>query len=100
MTGLTVFNYGTSRVRTIMKNGEPLFVLKDVCDVLELSNARMIADRLDEDDVSLAYVTDNMGREQQANVINESGLYDVILRSDKPEAKKFKKWITSEVLPH
>jgi anti-repressor protein len=99
MTGLTVFNYGTSRVRTIMKNGEPLFVLKDVCDVLELSNARMIADRLDEDDVSLAYVTDNMGREQQAIVINESGLYDVILRSDKPEAKKFKKWITSEVLP-
>jgi prophage antirepressor-like protein len=99
MTELTVFNYNKDKVRTITKDGEPWFVLKDVCGVLELSNARMIADRLDEDDVSLTYITDNMGRQQQTNIINESGLYNVILRSDKPEAKKFKKWITSEVLP-
>ncbi len=59
----------------------------------------MIADRLDEDDVSLAYVTDSMGRRQQTNIVNESGLYNVILRSDKPEAKKFKRWVTHEVLP-
>ena len=67
--------------------------------MLGLSNARMIADRLDEDDVSLAYVTDSMGRRQQTNIVNESGLYNVILRSDKPEAKKFKRWVTHEVLP-
>jgi anti-repressor protein len=70
-----------------------------VCDVLELSNARMIADRLDSDDVSQAYVIDSMGRQQQTNIVNESGLYNVILRSDKPEARKFKRWVTHEVLP-
>jgi anti-repressor protein len=59
----------------------------------------MIADRLDPDDVSQAYVIDSMGRQQQTNIVNESGLYNVILRSDKPEAKKFKRWVTHEVLP-
>jgi anti-repressor protein len=82
-----------------MQDGEPCFVLKDLCEVLELSNARMIADRLDKDDVSLAYVIDSVGRQQQTNVVNESGLYDVILRSDKSEAKKFKRWITKDILP-
>jgi len=99
MNELTVFNYEGRDVRTVQRDGEPWWVLRDVCDVLELSNARMIADRLDEDDVSLAYITDNMGRQQQTNIVNESGLYDVILRSDKPEAKKFKRWVTHEVLP-
>jgi prophage antirepressor-like protein len=99
MMELTIFNYKTNKVRVVMKNGEPRWVLKDLCDTLKLSNARMIADRLDEDDVSLAYVTDSTGRQQQTNVVNESGLYDVILRSDKAEAKEFKRWITHEVLP-
>ena len=99
MNKLQVFSYEGKEVRTIQRNGETWWVLKDVCGVLELSNARMIADRLDEDDVSLAYVTDSMGRRQQTNIVNESGLYNVILRSDKPEAKKFKRWVTHEVLP-
>jgi len=99
MNELQVFSYEGKEVRTIQRDGEPWWVLKDVCDVLELSNARMIADRLDEDDVSLAYVTDSLGRQQQTNIVNESGLYSVILRSDKPEAKTFKRWITREVLP-
>jgi len=99
MNKLQVFSYEGKEVRTIQRNGETWWVLKDVCGVLELSNARMIADRLDEDDVSLAYVTDSMGRQQQTNIVNESGLYNVILRSDKPEAKKFKRWVTHEVLP-
>ncbi len=99
MNKLQVFSYEGKEVRTIQRDGETWWVLKDVCDVLGLSNARMIADRLDEDDVSLAYVTDNMGRQQQTNIVNESGLYNVILRSDKPEAKKFKRWVTHEVLP-
>ena len=99
MNKLQVFSYEGKEVRTIQRNGETWWVLKDVCGVLELSNARMIADRLDEDDVSLAYVTDSLGRQQQTNIVNESGLYNVILRSDKPEAKKFKRWVTHEVLP-
>jgi len=99
MKELQVFSYEGKEVRTIQRNGETWWVLKDVCGVLDLSNARMIADRLDEDDVSLAYVTDSIGRQQQTNIVNESGLYNVILRSDKPEAKKFKRWVTHEVLP-
>jgi len=99
MNEMQIFSYEGKEVRAMQRNGEPWWVLKDVCDVLELSNARMIADRLDEDDVSLAYVTDNMGRQQQTNIVNESGLYNVILRSDKPEAKSFKRWVTHEVLP-
>lgn len=99
MNELQVFSYEGKEIRTIQRNGETWWVLKDVCGVLGLSNARMIADRLDEDDVSLAYVTDSMGRRQQTNIVNESGLYNVILRSDKPEAKKFKRWVTHEVLP-
>lgn len=99
MNELQVFSYEGKEIRTIQRNGETWWVLKDVCGVLGLSNARMIADRLDEDDVSLAYVTDSMGRRQQTNIVNESGLYNVILRSDKPEAKKFKRWVTHDVLP-
>lgn len=99
MNELQVFSYEGKEIRTIQRNGETWWVLKDVCGVLGLSNARMIADRLDEDDVSLAYITDSMGRRQQTNIVNESGLYNVILRSDKPEAKKFKRWVTHEVLP-
>ena len=99
MNELQVFSYEGKEIRTIQRNGETWWVLKDLCGVLGLSNARMIADRLDEDDVSLAYVTDSMGRRQQTNIVNESGLYNVILRSDKPEAKKFKRWVTHEVLP-
>lgn len=99
MNNLQIFSYEGKEVRTIQRGGEPWWVLKDVCDVLELSNARMIADRLDSDDVSQAYVIDSMGRQQQTNIVNESGLYNVILRSDKPEARKFKRWVTHEVLP-
>ena len=80
-------------------NNEPWFVLKDVCKVLEISNHKMTAQRLDADEVSLTDLIDSIGRKQQTTVINESGLYNVILRSDKPEAKPFRKWVTSEVLP-
>ena len=94
-TNVTIFNYGFNKVRTIVRDGEPWFVLKDVCDVLEIKNVTQVADRLDSDERSMF----NIGRQGMTNVINESGLYNVILRSDKAEAKKFKKWITAEVLP-
>ena len=92
---LKIFNYENANVRTTVRNGEFWFVLKDVCDVLGLSNPTSVLLRLDEDERSKL----NLGRQGMTNITNESGLYKVILRSDKPEAKKFMRWITHEVLP-
>ena len=83
------------KVRVIDIDGQPWWVLKDVCDVLGLSNPSMIAARLDDDERAKF----NLGRQGYTNIIGESGLYAVILRSDKPNAKVFRKWITSEVIP-
>ena len=94
-----VWNYESSEIRTVQVNGEPWFVLSDVCKVLELSTPARVAERLEKDEVSQTHTIDRMGREQKTTIINESGLYTVILRSDKPQAKPFRKWVTSEVLP-
>ena len=99
MNELQIFNYNSSEVRVTQIDGEPWFVLKDVCQVLGISNHKMTAQRLDKDEVSQTDLTDSLGRQQETTIINESGLYHVILRSDKPEAKPFRKWVTSEVLP-
>lgn len=98
MNNLQVFNYNGNEVRTIQKDGEPWWVLKDVCGILGISKYRDTASRLDEDERGSVRV-DTPGGEQEMTVVNESGLYNVILRSDKPEAKPFRKWVTSEVLP-
>lgn len=82
-------------IRSIQVDGEPWFVLKDVCEALELSNPTSVAQRLDEDERAKF----NLGRQGEAIIINESGLYAVILRSDKPQAKPFRKWLTNEVVP-
>lgn len=99
MNDLQIFNYESNEVRTIMRDGEPWFVLVDVCRVLGIARGARVAERLDQDEVRQTYLTDTLGRQQETTVINESGLYTVILRSDKPEAKPFRKWVTSEVLP-
>ena len=99
MSSIIPFNYNSKQVRVVERDSEPWWVLKDVCEVLELSNSRMVAERLEEDEVSQTYITDSLGRQQEATIVNESGLYNVILRSDKPEAKAFKRWITHEVIP-
>jgi prophage antirepressor-like protein len=78
--------------------GEPWFVLKDVCNILGISKYRDTAARLDADERGSVEV-DTLGGTQQVIAVNESGLYHVILRSDKPEAAPFRKWVTSEVLP-
>lgn len=98
MPELQVFTYESSPVRVIDRAGEPWWVLADVCKVLTLTNSRKVAERLDEDekDVTQVYTP---GGNQNMTIINESGLYKVILRSDKPEAKKFTRWVTHEVLP-
>lgn len=95
---LQIYNYEGNDVRTVNQNGEAWWVLKDVCDVLELSNSRMASDRLDEDEKGVSIV-DTLGGEQEMTVISESGLYNVIFLSRKPHAKKFKRWVTHEVLP-
>jgi prophage antirepressor-like protein len=87
------------RVRTLVnEQGEPLFCLKDVCTALELGTSA-VRQRLDHDVVSTYTVKDSRGRKNLLNFINEDGLYDVILDSRKPEARAFRKWVTSEVLP-
>ena len=99
MNDIQIFNYNSSEVRTIPTDGAPWFVLRHVCNVLGISHVKDTADRLDQDEVGQTEVIDSLGRKQTATIINESGLYNVILRSDKPEAKPFRKWVTSEVLP-
>ena len=85
-------------VNSSSPGGEPWFVLKDVCNILGVVNDRNVAARLDEDEKDVCQM-DTLGGTQNVTVVSESGLYHVILRSDKPEAKPFRKWVTSEVLP-
>ncbi len=105
------FNFVTQSVRVVMIGDAPWFVAADVCAALTIANARDAVAKLDDDErqvVDFATVGNADGRENQTlsnfdpktiNLINESGLYSLILTSRKPEAKKFKKWVTSEVLP-
>lgn len=96
MNDLQVFNSEEfGEVRTAVANDEPMFCLIDICKALELSNSRIVADRLDEDERRKL----DLPRQGETWFVTESGLYAVILRSDKPNAKKFRKWVTSEVLP-
>ena len=85
-------------VRTLTIDGEPWFVLKDVCEALDLGTTAKVAERLDADEKGMNQIH-TPGGMQSVTVINESGLYSVILRSDKPKARTFRKWVTSEVLP-
>lgn len=98
MNEMQTFVYSGAEVRTVQKDGTPWFVLKDVCGVLGISKYRDVAERLDPDERGPVRV-DTLGGVQEMTCISESGLYNVILRSDKPEAKPFRKWVTAEVLP-
>lgn len=89
----------TNEVRTLLIDSEPWWVLKDVCKVLEIKDSHIAARKLDDDERYLIPLIDRMGREQKTTIINQSGLYTLILRSDKPQAKPFRKWVTSEVIP-
>lgn len=99
MNELRIFNYGENQVRTIEINGEPWFVGKDVAKALGYSNKRDALDKhVDADDKGVAKC-DTPGGAQDMAIINESGLYSLILSSKLPTAKEFKRWVTSEVLP-
>lgn len=87
------------QVRVVLIDGEPWFVAADVCTALRLADGRTSVGQLDEDERQTMPVTDALGREQQSYVVSEPGLYGLVLRSRRPEAKAFKRWITHEVLP-
>lgn len=97
MTALSFqsFEFNPNPLRVIMRDGDPWFVAADVCAALAVQNATQAVARLDDDERAMF----NIAPQGSTNVINESGLYSLIMGSRKPEAKKFKKWVTSEVLP-
>ena len=91
--------FGAIRTKSNGK-GEPMFCAKDVCEALKHTNSRKaVVDLVDKDDVTRSYIIDSLGRKQRATFINESGLYALILSSKLDSAKRFKRWVTSEVLP-
>ena len=96
---LKVFEYEDKRpFRIIDRNGEPWFVLADVCRELEIANSRDAASRLDDDEKDVV-TADTLGGAQKMTIVSESALYSLIFRSRVPGAKRFKKWVTKEVLP-
>lgn len=90
------FSYRGTQVRTVIKDGEPWFVAKDVCDVLGLTNPSESLRALDIDERSTLRISEGG---PEVNIINEPGLYSLVIRSNKPEAKEFKRWITHDVIP-
>lgn len=100
MSDLNVFAFDSHAVRVVMVDGQPWFVAADVCAILGFGNPRQaVESHVDEDDVQKLDAMDSLGRSQQTNHINESGLYALIFGSTKPEAKRFKRWVTHDVLP-
>lgn len=96
MAEITPFNFGSNIVRVVSRNNDPWFIANDVCKALGYSNtSKAIADHLDDDE----RYNESLDRGGSLLLISESGLYALILRSRKPEARKFAKWVTSEVLP-
>lgn len=95
---LQVFQFEQKDIRIVMRDGEPWWVAKDIADVLDFRDAANAIRLLDEDEKGTQKVS-TPGGEQEMSVINESGVYTLIMRSNKPEAKRFRKWVTSEVLP-
>jgi prophage antirepressor-like protein len=91
-----VFNYGEKQVRTVVKDNEPWFVAKDVCEILEIDSTQ--TRRLDDDEKG-AHTVSTLGGDQTLSTINESGLYALIFRSRKPQARLFRRWVTGTVLP-
>lgn len=95
---IQAFAFDSHAVRVVQISGHPWFVARDVCSALCIGNNRMALERLDDDEKGVSSI-DTLGGPQELTIINESGLYSLILGSRKPEAKKFKKWVTAEVLP-
>lgn len=98
MSAVIPFSFEEHDVGVLTREGEPWFVLPDVCDVLEITQSHHVARRLEDDEKGRVTIT-TLGGPQETTIINESGLYTLILTSRKAEAKRFRKWVTAEVLP-
>jgi prophage antirepressor-like protein len=98
MNELQLFNFEEKEIKTIQINNEIYFVGKDICNILELADVSKAISRLDEDE-KLIRTLFLSGQNREVLFINESGLYSLVLTSRKPDAKRFKKWVTSEVIP-
>jgi len=98
MNELVNFDFSGKGVRVVTINGEPWWIARDVCDILDIGNITDTMNRLDSDE-KLTSILPMSGQNREVYLINESGLYSLILRSNKPEAKVFRKWVTSVVLP-
>jgi prophage antirepressor-like protein len=98
MSTMIPFDFEDALVRVIDQGGEPWFVLSDACKVLDITNSRNATARLDDDEKGV-HIMDTLGGPQEMTIISESGLYALIFRSRKPQAVRFRKWVTSEVLP-
>lgn len=97
---LQEFNFNGQEVRTVMRNNTPYFIGKDVAEALGYRRpTKAIADHIDDEDKDEVPIQDSIGRNQMTPIINESGLYSLILKSNLDTAKRFKRWVTSEVLP-
>lgn len=96
---LVPFKYGEAQVRVVTIDGEPWFVLADLARVLEINDVSRLASRLDDGVRQTHPIRDALGRTQNATVVSEPGMYEVVIRSDKPEAAAFRRWITGTVLP-
>lgn len=100
MDELKIFNSNEfGEIRTVMKDGQPMFCLADVCKALDITHVTDVKNRLKQDGVGTAEVIDSMGRKQNATFINESNLYKTIFQSRKESAERFTDWVTTEVLP-
>lgn len=97
-TEIRPFDFNGSEVRIVTRDGEPWFVAADVCRILEIANNRDAVTSLEDDEKGVA-ITDTLGGSQKVQIISESGLFALIFKSRKAEAVKFRKWVTSEVLP-
>ena len=100
MSNLLSFTFGQISVRTLGTPDAPMFVASDICHALSFTNSRKaLADHVDTEDIVKVEITDKLGRKQTVNCVNESGLYALIFGSKLESAKRFKRWVTSEVLP-
>lgn len=95
---LAVFDFNGNEVRTVLIDGEPWFVAQDVCKVLEIANSRDATQDLESDEKSVV-TTDTSSQNRDMTIVSESGLYEIVFKSRKPQAKAFRKWLRKEVIP-
>ncbi|MEH2422853.1 MAG: BRO family protein [Nostoc sp.] len=98
MSNLSVFSFESHNIRFVGTADEPWWVAADICKVLDIQNPTQAMDKLDSDEKAMLNIGQK-GKVVTVNTVNESGLYSLVLTSRKPQAKRFKKWLTSEVIP-